>query len=111
MVYVDTNGKLKILGPGNPMPGLPFYWDILGNSNINDAVHYIGTNSVADMIFKTTPNISFGPTERMRIYKSGLVKVSSPVEITGTLSIGTSSTQSGYKLLVEGGKQAFAKFM
>ncbi len=94
VAYVDQAGYLRTIGPGNPTPTPGIFWKLGGNDFIDPAIHYVGTKNFADLIFKTT-GFAGVPEEHMRISTSGNV------------SIGTSTSQPGYKLLVDGGKAGF----
>lgn len=60
--------------------GLPF-WTNLGNDNVNDACHFIGTIKDVDFIFKTND------VERMRITKGGTLQVLNDASIADNLLV------------------------
>lgn len=60
--------------------GLPF-WSVLGNANVNDTCHFIGTTIHQDFIFKTN-NI-----ERMRITADGEIIINADLNINDNLIV------------------------
>lgn len=60
--------------------GLPF-WSILGNSNVSDTCHFIGTTIDVDLVFKTND------VERMRIRADGAVEIDNNLFVGGNLTV------------------------
>ena len=51
-------------------------WKLGGNPNVNtDGTNYLGTNSIAPLVFKTMPSERTGPLERMRIAADGTIGI------------------------------------
>lgn len=60
--------------------GLPF-WSILGNSNVSDTCHFIGTTIDVDLVFKTND------IERMRIQSDGTIDIGGDLFVGGNLVV------------------------
>lgn len=66
--------------PGCNAPGIPF-WNLQGNSLVNDTCHFIGTTVAVDLIFKTSN------TERMRVTKDGQFLVKGETRVADNLVV------------------------
>lgn len=60
--------------------GLPF-WTVIGNANVNDECHFIGTTVNEDLVFKTN-NV-----ERLRITADGVIQMPGNLLIGGNLTV------------------------
>ncbi|MEZ4927953.1 MAG: hypothetical protein R3A50_16840 [Saprospiraceae bacterium] len=77
--HAGTAANLALPGPSEQSKpcnstGIPF-WTNLGNYNVSDTCHFIGTIFAVDFIFKTNS------IERMRITKDGQILISGDLEV------------------------------
>ena len=64
-----------------PITGLPF-WSILGNDNVTDTCHFIGTTIPEDLVFRTDS------IERMRITAAGDIIIGGDLVVLGNVDVG-----------------------
>lgn len=82
--HAGTAESLQPAGNGEKngcnAPGIPF-WNLQGNTLVNDTCHFIGTTVAVDLVFKTNQ------AERMRITKEGKLLVKGEAVVTDNLEV------------------------
>ncbi len=70
-----------VAAPAGAAP-LTANWKLGGNANVNtDGTNYLGTKTIAPLVFKTMPSERTGPLERMRIAADGTIGIGTPVPV------------------------------
>ncbi|MBK6930617.1 MAG: hypothetical protein IPH12_06975 [Saprospirales bacterium] len=90
-LQVVSGGERK---GGCSATGIPF-WTNLGNDNVNDTCHFIGTTKDVDFVLKTNN------AERMRITKGGALRVLNDATIADNLFVSGTSVRVHRQLNVD----------